>query len=566
MPVANIPAAKRAGLPVDLDRLTAEGDDWLSPEQRYALKTHGVCAQSQPQVFMVRVRNGGDLTAGQACGLADIAERHGRGWLHLTTRQQAELHHVHATEVNAVLAAVRALGLTTRSTCGHTVRGVMWCPDAGVALAEPFDCAPDAHAITAAVLARTPDLDTQLPSRVNIHLGGCPACRDHARLNDAGLVSVLGAGGQPGYELWVGGSLGRSVPTLAVKALDFVPRAHAVTAVTALLDVYIAHGNFDQPNKARMKFLLRDLGADRFLDLFRAAYARTCRRPHPPPPQVEVSDADLAAAVLAQAPEGGWSRGVRPQRTPGRAVVTVEIPLGDLDADDLRGLAGLAGRYADGVLHLTRDQDITLRHVPLGAVPALRGDLGDLGLAVAGTTAARDVRACTGGPVCSLAITASQQVAWAVRSSPALARNGHLRVSVSGCPNACAQQQVADVGFSGGKVHVGGGAQLGYQVWLGGDIAAGRVGQVVGRVAERDVPAITEAIVGLWEALRAAGESLPQTVTRLGPDAFAAHIDRVFRGRWESGAEPGQRPRAAGDTPTAGLTLEPDRLLPLAVA
>ncbi len=559
MPVPNIPAAKRAGLPVDLDRLTIEGDDWLSPEERYALKTHGVCAQLQPHVFMIRVRTGGSLGADQAQGLADLAERHGRGWLHLTTRQQVELHHVQAHEVTAVLSGVRALGLTTRSTCGHTVRGVMACPEAGVALAEPFDCAPDAHAITGAVLARTPDVDTRLPSRVNIHLGGCPVCRDHARLNDAGFVSVLGTGGEPGYELWVGGSLGRSMPTLAIKALDFVPRAHAVGAVTALLDVYVAHGTLDQPNKARLKFLLRDLGSDRFLALFRAAYAQACRVPQPAPPPVDVSALDLAAAVLAQAPEGGWSRGVRPQRTPGRALVTVEVPLGDLDAVDLRGLAALAERHADGVLHLTRDQDVTLRHVPLGAVPALRSDLADLGLAVAGSSEARELRACTGGPVCSLAITASQQVAWAVRSSPALARNGQVRVSVSGCPNACAQHQVADIGFSGGKVNVGGQSQLGYQVWLGGDVAAGRMGQVVGRVAERDVPAITEAIVGLWEALRASGESLPQTVARLGPDAFAAHVDRVFRGRWEVGLEP-------PTSPASPLTLEPDRLLPLAVA
>ena len=138
----DIPGAKRAGLPVDLDRLTAEGDEWLSPEERYALKMHGLCAQAQPGVFMVRVRVGGVLESDAARGLARIADDYAGGWIHLTTRQQVQLHHVGARDVTTVLGQIRRLGLTTRSTCGHTMRGVMSCPDAGVGLEEPFDCYP----------------------------------------------------------------------------------------------------------------------------------------------------------------------------------------------------------------------------------------------------------------------------------------------------------------------------------------------------------------------------------------------------------------------------------------
>src|SRR5256714_15601722 len=111
----DIPAAKRAGLPVDLDRLTAEGDEWLSGEERYALKMHGVCAQGQPGVFMIRVRTGGRVEADAARGVARLADEHSGGWLHITTRQQAELHHVSARRVTSVLREVRRPGLTTRS-------------------------------------------------------------------------------------------------------------------------------------------------------------------------------------------------------------------------------------------------------------------------------------------------------------------------------------------------------------------------------------------------------------------------------------------------------------------
>jgi sulfite reductase beta subunit-like hemoprotein len=124
---------------------------------------------------------------------------------------------------------------------------------------------------------------------------------------------------------------------------------------------------------------------------------------------------------------------------------------------------------------------------------------------------------------------------------PALARNSGLRVHVSGCPNNCAQHQIADVGLSGGQVTIAGASVPGYQVWLGGDLARGVLGQPAGRVAEDDVEAITGAITGVWEAFRRDGETLSATVLRLGIAAFRAQLSAVFDGRWAPGAEPGPR-------------------------
>ncbi|MDP8970556.1 MAG: nitrite/sulfite reductase [Actinomycetota bacterium] len=561
MAKVDIPGAKRAGLPVDLDRLTAEGDDWLSPEERYALKTHGVCAQTQPHVFMIRTRtSGGIVSADMARGLARIADDHGKGWIHLTTRQQLQFHHVRARDVATVLAEIGAVGLSTRSTCGHTLRGVMSCPDSGVGLDEPFDCYPDARAVSDSILARTPALNAQLPSRFNICFGGCPACRDHAKTNEAGFVSTV-RDGALGYELWLGGSLGKSAPTLAFKAADFVARNDVLAAANALLDVYITYGNFDQPNKARMKFLVRDLGRQRFLELFRAAYAEARERAWPEPTPVSAPEGSAVAGILAHAPEGGWGSGVRPQRTPGLALVTVNVPLGDIDSDDLRLLADLSDEVADGNLCLTRNQNVMFRHVPVSAVPTVRRRLADVGLGLEGADQSLDVRVCTGGPVCTLAITPSQAVGARLLNSPALVRNSGLRVHVSGCPNACAQHQAADLGFSGGKVTINGRAMLGYQVWLGGDLRGGTLAQVVGRITEADVLAITEAIVGLWEALRVQGETLSDSVNRIGLQALQAQIDAVFKGRWAPGPEP-----ADPGLPRLPQLLNLARSLPLAVA
>src|SRR4051794_18691608 len=156
----DIPGIKRLGLPVDLDRLTAEGDGWLTPELRYALKTHGVCTQLQPGVFMVRIRiPGGSAPTEQVRGAARIARRHAMDWLHLTTRQDLELHWVEDRDVQGVVAALAQVGLSTRSSCGHTLRNVMCSEDAGVGLDEPFDCFPDARMVSDAIVARSADLN-----------------------------------------------------------------------------------------------------------------------------------------------------------------------------------------------------------------------------------------------------------------------------------------------------------------------------------------------------------------------------------------------------------------------
>lgn len=545
MAAADIPDSKRSGLPVDLDRLTADGDDWLSPGERYALKTHGVCAQAQPHVFMIRCRTGGVLASGAARELAAIAAERGNGWLHVTTRQQVELHHVEARQVTAVLAAIRHAGLTTRSACGHTMRGVMACPDAGVGLDEPFDCRPDAMAAARSILALCPELDTRMPQRINIAFGGCAECRGHARVNDAGFVSMLAADGRPGYELWLGGSLGKSAPMLAVRAAEFLAREEVLPAVHALFDVFTTHGSLDQPGRGRMKFLLRRLGTDRFLELFDDAFARMRERPWLAPVPVPVLPPSALPEILARTPDGGWSSGVRPQRDPGMAMVTAHVPLGDADAADLQLLADLADRYADGRLYLTRRQNVMFRCVPLDAVPAIRAGLARAGLALDGQ--APGVRTCTGGPVCSLALTAAQRTAYRLIGHPALARHSGLRLHVSGCPNSCAQHQAADLGFSGGHVTIAGRPVPGYQVWIGGDLPAGILGQVAGRVAEADVAAITTAVTGVWEALRHDGEPMPATVRRIGLEAFRAQVSAIAGARWEPGEEPAAASAANGE-------------------
>ncbi|HEX3620776.1 MAG TPA: nitrite/sulfite reductase [Acidimicrobiales bacterium] len=551
----NIPAAKRAGLAVDIDRLAVDGDGWLTPEERYALKTYGVCAQEQDHVFMVRVRlPGGVLPTAQARGLARVARADGSDWLHLTTRQNVELHWVADRRVPGVLEKVTRLGLTTRSACGHTMRNVMCSEDAGVSLDEPFDCLPDARAVSDALLARSATLNCQLPSRLNLAFGGSPRCRDDALLNDGGFVSVL-RDGEPGYELWGAGSLGKA-PRLAVKLADFVARADVAAAAEALVDVFVAHGEFDAPAKGRMKFVLDKLGEAAFRTAWEEAFLLARAREHPTPAPVEILDPDTYADILRVVPAGGWTAGVRPQRRTGLASLTVDVPMGDVCGADFDALADLADRYCDGFLNLSRDQNVVLRNVPVDAVTAIRMALLARGLHLLGGAPVASVRACTGSAVCALGITTAPDAGMALLPSPALGRNSALRVHISGCPNSCAQHQVGDIGLAGAKVRIGDTTTNGYQVFLGADLDNRSVGQVVGRVGGGDVPAAVDVIVGVWESTRRAGETLGRTVNRIGHDAFAAHIEAVMQERWGSGPEPVD--------PLAGPPADPSGVLVLA--
>jgi sulfite reductase beta subunit-like hemoprotein len=535
MATPDIPGAKRAGLPVDFERIARVGDADLTPEERYALKTHGVCAQLQDHVFMIRVRvPGGRLRPDQARALIGIARHHARDWVHLTTRQNVELHWVADRSVPAVLAEVDAIGLTTRSACGHTLRNVMSAEDAGVGLDEPFDCLPDARAVSAAIVTRSRALNCELPSRINMAFGGSPRCRHDALLNDGGFVSVV-RDGKAGYELWGGGSLGRS-PHLAVQLHEFVPRGDVLAAAEALVDVFVKHGDLDHPAKGRLKFVVDRLGEERFRAEWSAAFEHASRRPHRHPAPVSVLGNVEHAAVLAAAPAGGWSAGVRPQRAIGRASVTVDVPMGDLSGRELDAIADLAERYGDRALHLSRDQDVVLRDISVDAIDALRDALAEHSLGILGDSRSPRVRACTGSAVCALGITTAPDAGISLLASNALRRHSALRVHVSGCPNSCAQHQAADIGLAGTKVKVNGEAVDGYQVFVGADLDRHEHGEVVGRVGERDVVAAVDALVGVWEAVRHDGETLGRTCRRVGLDAIAAHVAALLARRWESGA------------------------------
>jgi len=540
------PRAKRAGLDLDLPRICSLGPGALEPDDHYRLKTYGVCAQRHDDLFMLRMRvPGGILDAAQVASVLEASRRYGHGWVHLTTRQNLELHSVRLEDVPAIDDILRPAGLVGRSACGHTVRNVMACPEATTSIEEPFDVTPDALRLSRALVERGGELNVALPSRINIVLGGCNSCGLDALTNDIGLVARV-RDGEPGYQLWCGGSLG-SAPRLSFLLRPFISRHEVWPAVWTILEWFCAEGDIDQLAKGRLKFVLADKGEAAFRKAFAKRFAAWREEPLPPLAPVDVVAPEDLDRSLARAPASGWRDGVRPERRPGLATVTVRAPLGDLLTGELEHIAALA---PGGFVMLTRDQNIALRSVPVADVTSVVESIAGLGLGPDGVRGAVDVRVCPGLSFCSLAITGSQEVALDIKRSldlrPDLPRD--VSIAVSGCPNSCTRHQAADIGLAGGKVKVGPRVGLGYQVFLGADVAAGQVAEPMVRVLEEEAPRGVVAVVEVWAALRRPGEHPGQTFRRVGLDVVASAVALRLRGdEHEVGEDAGTAAPAAGE-------------------
>jgi sulfite reductase beta subunit-like hemoprotein len=526
----NIPRAKREGLDLDLAAVCAAGAAALAPDDHYRLKTYGVCPQRHDDRFMVRLRVvAGTLDRAQTAAIAAAAHEFAGGWVHLTTRQNVELHSVRLEDVPALYARLEPAGVVGRSACGHTIRNVLACPEAATSAEEPFDVSVDARWLSEQLVARSRELNVALPNRLNISLGGCTQCGLEALTNDIGLVACV-QDGEPGYQLWAGGSLG-TAPRLSLMLRPFLSRDELWPAVWSIVEWFLTEGDVEQVAKGRLKFLIEARGESAFRAAFTKRFAalRTENDEHElVPPPIDVTEPDDLVRALAQAPALGWRHTVRPERRAGYASVTVRVPLGDLRADDLVALTDIA---PDGHIVLTRDQNVLVPSVPVDHVSRVVGELGARNLGPEGALGAADVRACPGLSFCSLAITGSQPVAAAIERTMNVRQDlpRDVVISVSGCPNSCTKQQVADIGLSGTKVKVDGTVGLGYQLWLGADLPGGLVGEAVLRLTEAEVPQAVIAATELWVALRRPGEAPGATFRRVGLDVVAAALEVRLR-------------------------------------
>jgi len=489
---------------------------------------------------------GGGLDAGQLETMADLAEEYSDGIAHVTTRQDFQLHYVHIDDTPSLMRRLAAAGITTREACGNSVRNVTACPYAGVCPDEAFDVTPYSRAMSKFLLGH-PDCQN-FGRKFKPAFSGCSqhAC-GLASMHDIGMIGVTrieNGKEKRGFETYVGGGLG-AVPYQAKLFDTFVPPEELLPLTQAIARVFAARGEKKNRSRARIKFLIQDLGIEKFKEL---VLEERKNLPHDPRWTEFVTQAEKfqetplrpggkAPLLGTQAFQQWVKTNTRPQKQDGYVVVTIALPLGDITANQLRALADSARRFTKETIRTTVEQNIVLRWVSQTDLQELHKSLHAAGLADPGAGTIVDVAACPGTDTCKLGISSSRGLAAELRRR--LAEKSfqldesvqNLHIKISGCFNSCGQHHVADMGFYGVSRKMSGYAVPHFQVVLGGewDHNGGTYGLPVIAIPSKNIPEVVTRLTDRYAANRQHAESFKDFIKRMGKVELKKMLEDLAR-------------------------------------
>ena len=497
------------GILDELPALIAAGYEQIPEEDVVRLKWWGLY-HDKPKVgtFMLRVKLPGGLAAPhQLRAIGELSNRYGRGEGELSTRQNVQLHYLELEALPDVLATLEGVGLTTAGACGDAVRNVTGCPLGGIAHDELFDAAPIVDEVARFFYGHPEYSD--LPRKHKISIAACAHRCNAPEINCISLVGVLHEG-EAGFAVLVGGGLS-SVPRLARGLGVFVRPDEALPVLRALLDAWKEDLTYRVSRvKARMKFMVDDYGPEGM----RAEVERRLGYALP--------DYDLP-------PPGPIHEhlGVQRQRQDGLVAVGVPVPLGLVTGDRLIAVADLAESFG-GDVRITRQQNLVLAGVPEASLDATLAELSAIGFPLELDGARGTSIACTGEPHCNFSVAETKTRLHEliehleVRFGAAIAG---LRLHLDGCPHACAQHWVGDLGFQGTTVRdEQGKRRQAYDIFLRGGLGpeAAIARPVFRRVPAEELAGAVEGLVGGWLDARLPDEGFRAFTDRLSNDELGA--------------------------------------------
>ena len=504
---------------------------------------NGIYGQRQggtSQMVRVKVPYGA-MTADQLDLLADVVDDHSRGWGHITTRQNIQFHFVELAEIPTVMRKMAEVGLTTREACGDTVRNVQGCHLAGACPLEVLDITPWAEAAYRHFV-RNP-LAQRLPRKFKINFSGCDTDCGQAMFNDVGVIAATrtfdDGSVERGFRVYIAGGLGTTpFPALALE--EFTPKEDLLATIEAVLRVFEQTGNRDNKLRARLKWVVDQLGIDevrrRVLATRKLLPASSTWPGGIPTVVTEWGDepAGVADGVTPTAMGQGtpvtlgalsdYNRWVEANVVRGAANGTVSAyawcELGDVTSGQFRAVASMVREF-DVDVRVTNRQNLVLRDLTEAQLPDLYERLVAAGMARPGAELSRDVVACPGADTCNLAVTQSRGLASAIGAAldeAGLAEVGGVRTNISGCTNSCGQHHTADIGFFGAERRAHGQSAPGYQMLLGGYVGQEQIhfGQKALRLPAKNAAEATVRVVSRFVGERQAGERFIDWLERAG--------------------------------------------------
>jgi sulfite reductase (ferredoxin) len=447
----------------------------------------------------------GKITSDQLAGVADISDEFATGNLHLTTRQNIQLHYVKIDDSPKIWIRLAELGLTAREACGNTVRNITASPTAGIDPNEAFDVSSYVQSVFEYFL-RNP-ICQEMGRKIKPAFSSTPADSAYTYFSDFGFIPRI-INGERGFKLVIGGGLG-ALAIVAVEAFDFIPENQIIPFMEATIRVFDRYGERKSRQKARLKFLLKKLGTTKFLALVQEEldslshqFVTIEKKENRVelPPYFSPSITDLSNERTYQ----HWkSSNVFSQKQEKFRAVYLKVTLGDLSSDQARELARIVKRFAADDIRITINQNLLLRFVYPEHLPELYLALKNINLIEAGANGLRDITACPGTDTCNLGVTNSTSLTLALEKHivthyKELLDDLNLDIKISGCMNSCGQHMAASIGFHGSSIKHQGKIIPAMQVVVGGGLdhkGIGYIAQKVLKIPTKRVPQAVSLII-----------------------------------------------------------------------
>ena len=482
---------------------------------------------------MVRIKIPfGKLSTKQLRKISDISDEYSNGNLHLTTRQDIQIHHVSLDRTPELWAKLEQDDITLREACGNTVRNVTASAEAGIDPKEVFDVSDYAYAVFNYFL-RQPFCQ-ELGRKIKIAFSNSDEDSAFTFMHDIGFIPKINDVGQKGFKVLLGGGLGAQ-PILAQVAHEWLPANEILTFTEGVLRVFDRHGERTSRHKARIKYLIQKIGIDAFMELIQEeqkAIIPVSVDPYFANPGLsfEARIFESPAPYLDEKLFGDWlATNTFAQKQAELFGVYIKVQLGNIHSDKARILADIVDTFADKYdLRITINQNFILKNIHQTALPHLFNALHAADLTTTGYASVADITACPGTDTCNLAISNSTDISVVMEQVirdeyPDLVHNKDIQIKISGCMNACGQHSLAQIGFHGSSFKIGTSVVPAVQLLLGGGKlgdGSGRISDKIIKVASKRTPDILRFIFDDLEANGREDETFNDYYDRMGKDYF----------------------------------------------
>jgi sulfite reductase (ferredoxin) len=469
--------------------------------------TRGVYGQRQLGVQMFRIKIPlGRITPAQLTRIANLSEAYASANLHLTTRQDIQLHYVKVKDAPHIWVGLEDCGLTGREACGNTVRNITASATAGIDPNEPFDVS--AHTYEAfQVFLRNP-ICQDMGRKIKIAFSSSEFDTAYTYIHDFGFIPRI-QDGKRGFKVVVGGGLGAQA-FLAQTAYEFLEEEKIIPFIEAGLRIFDRYGERQRRNKARMKYLIKDIGLEKWMQLVEEETKANKIKNYPinlnilpeatPAPLKELPKTEIENDKKYQ----DWLKAnTFEQKQKGYFGVYLKITNGDIKPDIARSLANLVTDYASQDMRITMNQGMLIKFIRAEALPYIYSELNKMGLANIGFGTIADITTCPGTDTCNLGVTNSMTLARILEEVIQdeyydLIFEKNISIKMSGCMNACGQHMAANIGLHGSSIRVGDKVAPAMQIILGGGVdntGVGVIGDKVVKLPTKKMPDALRAIL-----------------------------------------------------------------------